>query len=450
MIKLKPISQQVVVIVGATSGIGLETARRFATKGAKLVLAGRSQQDLEITLNEARMMGADGIAVEADVSNYDQVKAIAERAIQTYGRIDTWAHVAAVSYYAKFEDTPPDEFRRVMEVNLNGPAYGVMAALPYIKREGRGAIIIVTSVDARVPVPLQSVYAASKHGVAGFIDSMRMELKHDGIPVSLTNILPASVNTPFFAKAKTHIGSRPNPLPPVYNPASVADAILFAAEHPIREISVGSAAVSFQNLRRLSPRLMESMLMKTGFQVQQSDVNKGPEDQNSLYQHIEGYRVAEGEFPARYSRSLWLQTHPTARYALYLLAALVPVGIYLVSRSRRPKGFRQKLVARAAGLAGIGALLTNRRRQSVPKRILRGAREILPDRILPRRPQTLPEKLVYSVKQLAPKGWGRRYRGSAADKIVSQARSRVENDERYEKVRSSLEKVPERLKEEIL
>src|SRR5512146_2812920 len=159
--RLKPIDEQVVVIVGATSGIGLETALRFARKGAKLVLSGRSSLELDSTLARVAAEGAQAVVVTGDVSHWEDVRTIALRAIETFGRIDTWVHLPGVSIYAPFLDTSPDEFKRVIDVNLIGTAYGTMAALPFIRREGTGALILMSSIEAQVSMPYHSAYAGS-------------------------------------------------------------------------------------------------------------------------------------------------------------------------------------------------------------------------------------------------------------------------------------------------
>ncbi len=156
--QLKPIDQQVVAVVGASSGIGRETALQFAKKGAKVVVSARSQPGLDSLVEEIRSFGAQATAIGADVSDFEQVQAIADRAIEQYGRLDTWVHCAAVSLYATFEETKPEEFKRVIDVNLMGQVHGAMAALPYLKREGRGALIHISSVEAKRGFPLQSAY----------------------------------------------------------------------------------------------------------------------------------------------------------------------------------------------------------------------------------------------------------------------------------------------------
>lgn len=383
--KLKPINQQVVVVVGCTSGIGLEAARQFARQGAMLVLAGRGQADLDATLAAVREEGSDGITVEADVADREQVNNIAQRAVDSYGRIDTWAHIAGVPLYSKVEETNPDDFRRVLEVNLHGPMYGIQAALPHLKREGRGALIIVSSVDSVVPVPYQGPYVASKAGLKGLIDTLRVELKHDGYPISVTSIRPTTISTPFFEKAKTNLGFEPDLMPPIYSAKSVADAIVYAASHPVRNLNVGSGSTIFQVSRRVSPRMNDAILRRVAFKAQESDIVKGAEAPNNLYQHIEGYNRVEGKKPGMYSKSIWLETHPAAKWALRgsLLASL-PIGTAFYLRSRRKKMSLPKRASRTVSnllsdltSAGIIAGLISHfkpQKPSLQQRISQGAR----------------------------------------------------------------------------
>lgn len=214
--QLKPIAQQVVAVVGASSGIGRETALKFAKKGAKVVVSARSQPGLESLVDEIRNFGGEATAITADVSDFEQVKAIADKAIEQYGRLDTWVHCAAVSLYATFEETKPEEFKRIIDVNLMGQVHGAMAALPHLKREGRGALIHISSVEAKRSFPLQSAYAASKHAIDGFLEALRVELMHENLPISVTNVMPASINTPLFSKARTKLGVLPMGAPPIY------------------------------------------------------------------------------------------------------------------------------------------------------------------------------------------------------------------------------------------
>jgi NAD(P)-dependent dehydrogenase (short-subunit alcohol dehydrogenase family) len=333
-LNLKPIQEQVVVVVGANSGIGREAALRFAEHGAKVVAAGRSLSALTELVNSIQSKGGEATPSVADVSQYEQMQALAERAVQQYGRIDTWVHAAAVSLYAPFQETNPDEFRRVIAVNLIGQAFGAMAALPYLKRTG-GALIHIGSLESKRSFPLHSAYSSSKHGMIGFIDALRVELLHDQTPVSVTTILPAGINTPFFDKSLTRLGVKPRPSPPVYEPRLVAEAILHAAEHPVREIYVGGAGKSMEWLHRLSPNLTDRLLSRFGYRPQMTNTLKTDQAPNNLYEHVDGYDHVQGSFDKE-ARSVSLFTglemHHAVRWGL--LGILAGAGLLLLRQRK--------------------------------------------------------------------------------------------------------------------
>jgi NAD(P)-dependent dehydrogenase (short-subunit alcohol dehydrogenase family) len=314
MEQLKPVGEQVVVLMGASSGIGRESALRFARRGAKVVVSARGEEGLGSLVEQIRDEGGEAIAVPADTSEFEQVKAVADRAVEEYGRIDTWVHLAAVGLFATFEETTPEEFGRVIDVNLMGQVYGAMAALPHLKRAEGGALIHVSSMGAKRSIPLQSAYCASKHGIDGFLEALRVELAREGAPVSVTQVMPATINTPFFDKARTKLGVKPVAPPPIYQPTIVADAVLYAAEHPARDLVVGGAARAVMTAQQISPRLLDVLLRRFGFGVHYTDEPKTEDAPDNLYAPIRGHDTSENGFRAL-SRSLynWLQMHPTVR-----------------------------------------------------------------------------------------------------------------------------------------
>ncbi|HEY9622887.1 MAG TPA: SDR family oxidoreductase [Crinalium sp.] len=315
-IQLKSINQQVIAIVGASSGIGRAAALKFAKRGAKLAVSARTESALTSLVDEIAQFGGEAIAIPADVADFEQVKAIADKTVQHYGRLDTWVHAAATAVIARFEDVTPDEFKRVIDVNLMGQVYGAMAALPYLKQEGRGALIHISSVEARRSLPLQSSYSASKHGMEGFLDSLRVELQHDNIPISVTNVMPATINTPFYNKALTKLGVKPTGIPPYYQPELVADALLHVAEHPTRDIIVGDAGRALDVLQKVSPQLADTLLSLIAVDGQHTNVTKYESDPNNLYEPIQGYDRAEGDFGDKTLPSVldWLDFHPALKW----------------------------------------------------------------------------------------------------------------------------------------
>jgi NAD(P)-dependent dehydrogenase (short-subunit alcohol dehydrogenase family) len=315
---LKSIEDQVVVVVGASSGIGREVARQFANRGAKVVAAARSKPGLVSLVEDIRGQGGEAVYAVCDVTDVTDVEGVAETAVRTYGRIDTWINVAAVSVYASFEDTSVEEFRRVMNVNFLGQVYGAKAALPHLRREGRGALIAISSVEGVVSLPLHSAYAASKHAVEGAFDALRRELMADRVPISVTSIKPATINTPFFNNSLSKLGVKPKGPPPIYEPAVVAACALFAAEHPARELFAGGAGKLMVVNQTLAPRMMDAVLARFGIPLQHTDEPKSPDD-TAFYAPRPNDNRIQGDFGTlarRFSLFTWLETHPTQRRLL--------------------------------------------------------------------------------------------------------------------------------------
>ena len=299
VVKLKPVGQQVVVVFGASSGIGRDAALRFAKSGAQVVVASNDAEGLRSVVQEIKQGGGKAVGVVADAADFAQVKAVADITARRFGRLDTWAHVAAVSIYATFEQTTPDEFARVIAVNLLGQMHGAQAALPYLKQNGGGALVMVSSVESMMALPYNSAYAASKHGVHGMIQAMRLELKHDKIPVSVTEIMPATIDTPLFGKAGTRLGVEPMAMPPIYPPQMVSKAIVYAASHPAREIVVGGAGKLLLLTQRVSPPLLDTFLLATAFEGQRSGRPKSGDAPNNLYVPLPHKDRVEGEEGAK-------------------------------------------------------------------------------------------------------------------------------------------------------
>ena len=330
--KLKPIKNQVVVLMGASSGIGRQAALDFASRGAKVFACARDLAGLESLAYEVRQSGGDISIMAADTSVYEQVREVAEAAVRQYGRIDTWVQLAGVNLYATFEQTTPEEWERVIAVNLTGQAFGAMVALPHLRSAGGGALIHVTSVEARRSLPYQSAYAASKHGVSGMLEALRLELKHDGLPVSVTEIIPGSINTPLFDKARTKLGVKPVGPSPIYQPKLVSDAILHAAEHSIREFVVGGSAKMMKFTQELSPGLADRVLLKVGFESQKTEQPKPASAPNNLFTPVSGFDVVEGAFGNKAARRTpfnWTEKHPVAMQwvAIGAFAAIVAAAL---------------------------------------------------------------------------------------------------------------------------
>lgn len=266
-VKLKPVSEQVMVITGATSGIGLATAKEAASKGARVVLAARTREALDEAAAEITSAGGEALAQACDVGDRAQVQAVAEAAVQRFGRIDTWVNNAGVSIAGRIEETSEEDMRRLFETNFWGEVYGSLAAVPHLEAQG-GALINMGSMASDRAIPLQGVYSASKHAVKAFTDALRMELEERGAPVSVTLIKPASIGTPMAQHVKSYTGREPRLPPPVYAPEEVAAAILHAAAHPKRDIFVGSAAATVSALGQAAPRFTDRLSEMLLFKLQ--------------------------------------------------------------------------------------------------------------------------------------------------------------------------------------
>jgi NAD(P)-dependent dehydrogenase (short-subunit alcohol dehydrogenase family) len=325
---LKPVRDQVVVVMGASSGIGRAAALRLAEKGAKVVVAARGEPGLRSLVEEIRAGGGEATAVVADVTDPAQVQAVADRAVQEYGGLDTWVHAAAVIVFATFEHTTPEEFQRVIDVNLMGQVYGAMAALPHLKRQGRGTLIHISSMGAKRSIPLQSAYCASKHGIDGFVESLRVELQHDEVPVSVTNVMPATINTPLFDNARTKLGVKPVAPPPVYPPRIVADAIVYAAEHPMRDLVIGGAAKALILTQATAPRLLDALLRRVGYRVHYTDEVKSADAPDNLFQPLPEHDAVEGSVGEHARRSLytWFELRPPLKRAAVIAGVLTALA----------------------------------------------------------------------------------------------------------------------------
>jgi short-subunit dehydrogenase len=265
---LKPLSNQIIVITGASSGIGLTTAEMAAKRGARVVLASRNEHDLLDAVNRIRAEGGRAVHIVADVADPDAVDAIGTLAIEQFGGIDTWVNNAAIGLYGKLTDTPLAEKRRLFEVDFWGVVHGCRTAVRHM-RVGGGAIINVGSGASDRAAPLLGIYSAAKHAVKGYTDALRMELERDRIPISMSLVKPASIDTPFIEHARSHMDEEPEYIPPVYAPEEVARAILTCAEHPTRDVLVGGAAKFFSAMGTMAPRTMDAYQRATAFHQQQ-------------------------------------------------------------------------------------------------------------------------------------------------------------------------------------
>ncbi|WP_019140114.1 SDR family oxidoreductase [Noviherbaspirillum massiliense] len=334
-VQLKKIADQVMVITGATSGIGLTTARKAARRGTRLVLVARNEDALRQLAGELTSEGCKALYVAADVGKEEDVRRVAETAIREFGGFDTWVNNAGVSIFGRMEDVSLEDQRRLIDTNFWGVVHGSLLAAKHLKEKG-GAIINIGSEVSDRAVPLQGIYSASKHAVKGFTDSLRVELEAENAPVSVTLIKPASIDTMFVPHAKNYMQVEPQLPPPVYAPEVVADAILHAAAHPMRDIYVGGVAKLTASGAYHLPRLIDSYMKRFAFKQQQSDKPAQDRERNSLYRPVgDGLRQRQGRDGRVHESSWYTQAalHPTATRVLMFGAGLALAALWNSRRS---------------------------------------------------------------------------------------------------------------------
>ncbi len=287
--RLKPLAEQVIVITGASSGIGLCTARMAAERGASVVLAARSDAVLDDVVQALSKNGAKALACAVDVADRQQVDDVAARAIAEFGRIDTWVNDAGVSIYARIDEVSEADARRLFDTNFWGVFNGSLAALPHLKAQG-GALINVGSEVSDAVVPLQGIYSASKHAVKGFTDALRVEIEDiDKAPVSITLIQPTAVDTPYPENARNYMDREPKLPDPMIEPEKVAEAILKAAVEGGRDVKVGAMSVLNTTVAKIAPSLGDKMSAKQADRQQKPEAPHDPE--GALYEASGSGRV---------------------------------------------------------------------------------------------------------------------------------------------------------------
>ena len=333
-----------VVITGASAGVGRAVARRFARDGARVALLARGREGLEAARREVDEAGGRALALPVDVANWEQVDGAAARVERELGPIDIWINNAMASVFSPVREMQPDEYRRVTEVTYLGVVHGTLAALRRMLPRDRGTIVQVGSALAYRGIPLQSAYCAAKHAIEGFMDSLRCELIHDGSRVHVTMVHLPAVNTPQFRWVKSRLPNKSQPVPPIYQPEVPAEAIHWAAHRRRRELWVGGPTVQAILANRLAPGLLDRYLAATGFDAQQMDEPENPDRPHNLWEPVDADtdHGAHGVFDARAgdtSVQLWAATHRQALTAAALLTtAAVLIGRALASGRRPPAG----------------------------------------------------------------------------------------------------------------
>jgi NAD(P)-dependent dehydrogenase (short-subunit alcohol dehydrogenase family) len=309
------IEGKVVVVTGAAGGVGRAAVRAFAAKGADVALIARGRDGLEGAAREVEALGRRALVLPLDIADADAVEQAAEKTERELGPIEVWVNDAMVSVFARFVDITAQEFRRVTEVTYLGYVHGTQAALRRMLPRDRGTIVQVGSALAYRSIPLQSAYCAAKHAIHGLSESIRTELRHDKSHVHLTEVQLPAVNTPQFTWSRAKLPNHPQPVPPIFQPEVVADAILYAAEHRRREIWLAWPAIEAIVSDKLAPRLGDAFLAKTGFGAQQTDERMDSDRPDDLYEPLPADYGARGAFDAvakSFSLAWWLSKHRAA------------------------------------------------------------------------------------------------------------------------------------------
>jgi NAD(P)-dependent dehydrogenase (short-subunit alcohol dehydrogenase family) len=317
------LKNKVVVVTGASAGVGRAAVRAFAARGANLGLIARGRDGLEGARREVESAGGKALVLPLDVSDAAAVERAAEEVEQQFGPIDIWVNDAMVSVFAPIVKTTPEEFRRVTEVTYLGFVHGTLAALKGMRRRNQGTIVQVGSALAFRSIPLQAAYCAAKHAIHGFTESLRSELMHESSAVHVTEVQLPAINTPQFGWSRAKLAREPQPVPPIFQPELAADAIVFAALQRRREVSVGWPVVRAITGEKLLPGYIDEYLAENGYdsQLTQQVIHAGRRD--NLFEPLPGDHGAHGSFDDRaraFSMQFWLSKHRNALLACAGLA----------------------------------------------------------------------------------------------------------------------------------
>jgi NAD(P)-dependent dehydrogenase (short-subunit alcohol dehydrogenase family) len=334
----KPLADQVIVVTGASSGLGRAVARMAGARGARVVVTARTGESLDTCVREIEAAGSQALAVTADCAVQDEVQQVVEQAVDRFGRIDSYVANAIVTVYAETYRYEPDELRRIMDVNFFGQVYGYWAALPHL-RESRGTFVSVNSALAYRGIPLQGGYCASKAALRAFFESARVEIRNAGWDVAVSVVLPGAINTPQFDRDRQKIGKQPQPVPPIYQPEPFAAGVLHCCEHPVRELPLGWGAQKLLWGQKVSPRAGDLVLLRMGWSGQHTGEDKPVGSPDNLFEPMPGDPGAHGRFD---DRSRWSTAWTSLRLRRWLVvgAAVAGSAELLASRGRLSKVLR--------------------------------------------------------------------------------------------------------------
>jgi len=332
-----PLKGKVVVVTGATAGVGRAVVKEFASQGASIGLIARGMDRLEATKREVEELGGKALILQTDVADAKQVEDAAERTERELGPIDIWVNDAMTTIFAPFLQITPEEFKRATEVTYLGQVYGTMAALKRMHARNHGTIVQVGSALAYRSIPLQSPYCGAKHAIVGFTDSIRSELIHDKSDVHITAVMLPAMNTPQFSWCRTRLPRHPQPVPPIFQPEVAARAIVFAATHKRREFYVGFPTVMAIYGNQFAPGFADKYLADNAFQGQQTSVAVPSNRPDNMFEPLPGDYAAHGIFDGR-AKGLSLQsmadreaTSVFSHRALFASAAMIAAGVLLTA-----------------------------------------------------------------------------------------------------------------------
>jgi len=337
--KFTPLKEQVVVVFGASSGIGRASVLEFLNQGAKVTAVARDRTGIQSLLDEAHSLDKHDslLAMTADCTITSEVKSVAKQTLAKWGKIDTWVQTAGIWLASAFENTTEEEFIRMFDTITLGTARAAWIALPILKKQG-GSFIVVSSLEAKVSLPLNSAYSAAKHAVSGMLDSLRIELVHEKAPINVVNIMPGTVDTPLFEKSRIKLDGGELKwvgIPPAYKPKVVVDAIVYASTHSCRDIPVGTIPWLFLVLHKIAPTVTDCYLNK--FTWKQSKTSQSKKKVDNLDKPIEGFDNIEGEIFGKkaFSFSLynWIYNHQTAfKWGLGVGALVAATGTVIATK----------------------------------------------------------------------------------------------------------------------
>lgn len=324
---------RVVVVTGASAGVGRATVRAFAKEGARVGLIARDTEGLHAAANEVHQAGGKGLAVPADVADADQVEAAAARIEEELGPVAVWVNNAMATIFARVSEVSPAEFKRATEVTYLGTVYGTMAALRRMLTRNEGRIIQVGSALAYRSIPLQAAYCGAKHAIAGFTDSLRTELIHDRRNIHLTMVQLPAMNTPQFTWCRSKMPRHPQPVPPIFQPEVAAERIVWASHHQRREVFVGTPTVVAIEANKIAPGIADLYLGRTGFDSQQTPDAVPRDRPDNLFEPLPGDFGARGIFSDQahdLAATTWLAEHKRAT----ALAGAAAFGVVALALKR--------------------------------------------------------------------------------------------------------------------